>query len=111
MTTNGVRVRERLMMTVAGGLVVLLGVDPGMLGAAWSWAAQAAATGVIDESRAQNLAAAGASLDPETAAESVPLAGAEEDADQPLVPLALPAELPTAAEATVGPGRHPDAGD
>ncbi|MBT2500169.1 hypothetical protein J7E25_13835 [Agromyces sp. ISL-38] len=101
MTTNGVRVRERLMLTVAGGLVVVLGVDPGMLGAAWSWAAQAAATGVIDESREQNLAAAGATLDPETAAGPIPIAGAAEDPDQPLVPLALPADLPTAAEATV----------
>lgn len=99
MTMNGVR--DRLMLTVAGGLVVVLGVDPGLLGAAWSSAAQAASTGVIDESRAQNLAVASALLSLEVAAPSVPLSGSGEDPDQPPVPLALPAELPTAAEATV----------
>ena len=101
MTTNGVRVRERLMLILAGGLVVVLGVDPSMLGAAWSWAAQAATTGVIDETRAQNLDVAAAALDPELPAVSIPLAGADEDASQPMAALALPADLPAAAEVTV----------
>ncbi|MEV1132432.1 hypothetical protein, partial [Agromyces sp. NPDC049794] len=92
--------RERLMLIVAGGLVVVLGVDPGLMGAAWSSAAQAATSGVIDESRSQNLAAASATLDPDVPAVSVPLSGAGEDPGEPLVPLTLPADLPTAAETT-----------
>ena len=101
MNANGMRVRDRVMAAVAGGLVLLLGVDPGLLGAAWSGAAQAAGSGVINESRAQNLAAAAAALGVEVPAGSVPLAGAGADPAVPVVPLELPAVLPTAAEATV----------
>ncbi|WP_354246529.1 RHS repeat-associated core domain-containing protein [Agromyces sp. PvR057] len=98
---NEVRLRERLMLTVAGVLVVVLGVDPGMLGVASSSAAQAAASGVIDESRAQNLAAAEASLGMEVPAASVPLTGPGEDPAAQAVPLELPSTLPSAAETTV----------
>nr|WP_169514018.1 RHS repeat-associated core domain-containing protein [Agromyces subbeticus] len=101
MSTNGVRVRERLMLVIAGALVVVLGVDPGMLGAAWTWAAQATTGGVIDESRAQNLAAAETALGTQTPDASNQVVGADEDPTDPLDPLALPADLPTAAEETV----------
>lgn len=101
LTMNEVRLRERLMVTVAGVLVVVLGVDPGMLGIASSSAAQAAASGVIDESRAQNLSAAEASLGMEVPAVSVPLTGPGEDPAAQVAPLELPSALPSAAETTV----------
>lgn len=95
------RVRHRVMLAVAVGLVVILGAEPVTLGSLSSWAANAATQTGIDESRAQNLDAAQAALGLGTPAGSVPVVAPAADADIPLQPLSLAADLPAEDEETI----------
>lgn len=99
--TRGALVRRRIMLAVAGGLVVVLGVDPMLLGSTAGRAAVAAEPGVIAETRAQNLGVAAAALGLEAAAESNPLIAPDEEPDAPSTPLSLPVGLPAEAQVTV----------
>jgi RHS repeat-associated protein len=104
MITNRSRAARRLTFTIAAGLVVVLGIDPGLLGLGWSSAAHALTNDVNDnESRAQNFDTAVTSLNLRTASPSNPRVGNGGGGLVPTTPveLNLPTALPQAAQAPI----------